>query len=142
MNEYETRCTHNLAETCVESLTVAQLLERAGHEGDLLAELLPMKLTYGPIEGRERLRSAVAALYERQHPKNVLITHGAIGANHFVHTTLIEPGDRVVSVLPTYQQHYAIPESLGADVRIHRLREENAWLPDLAELTDLVSTLR
>jgi aspartate/methionine/tyrosine aminotransferase len=98
-----------------------------------------MKLTYGDIEGSPRLRSAVAGLYERQEASNVLITHGAIGANHLVHHTLVEPGDTVVSVLPTYQQHYSIPASLGADVRILRLREQNAWLPDLDELRAHVS---
>lgn len=145
MNEYETRCTYNLAETCVESLTIGALLELAagpdgrGDPGDLLEQLLPMKLTYGAIEGSDRLRAAVAALYEQQGIANVLIAHGAIGANHLVHLTLVEPGDRVVSVLPTYQQHYSIPESIGADVRILRLREENAWLPDLDELRDHVS---
>ena len=30
MNRYETRCDWNLAETCIESLTVAQLLDLAG----------------------------------------------------------------------------------------------------------------
>lgn len=134
MNEFETRCTHNLAETCVESLTVAELLALGGYGDRLLDELLPLKLTYGAIEGSERLRSAVAALYATQRPESVLIAHGAIGANHLVHMTLIEPGDRVVSVLPTYQQHYSIPESIGAEVRILRLREENSWLPDLDEL--------
>ncbi len=138
MNEYETRCAYNLAETCVESLTIAQLLDLVGYTGDLRDELLPMKLTYGAIEGSERLRAAVAALYDQQTPANTLITHGAIGANHLVHMTLVEPGDRVVSVLPTYQQHYAIPESIGADVRILRLREDNAWLPDLDELREHV----
>jgi len=137
MNEYETRCTYNLAETCADSLSVAQLLELAGHGDGLLDELLPIKLTYGAIEGTDRLRSAVAALYEQQGTGNVLIAHGAIGANHLVHLTLVEPGDRVISVLPTYQQHYSIPESIGADVRILRLREENAWLPDLDELAAL-----
>lgn len=138
MNEYETRCTYNLAETCVESLTIAHLLNLAGHTGDLMDQLLPMKLTYGPIEGSDRVRAAVAALYEKQSISNVLITHGAIGANHLVHLTLVEPGDRVVSVLPTYQQHYSIPESIGADVKILPLREENAWLPDLNELRNQV----
>jgi len=138
MNEYENHCTYNLAETCVESLTVEELLALTGHQGTLMAELLPMKLTYGAIEGSDRLRSAIAALYDRQGAENVLITHGAIGANHLVHLTLVEPGDRVVPVVPAYQQHYSIPESIGADVRILRLREENGWLPDLDELRDLV----
>jgi aspartate/methionine/tyrosine aminotransferase len=136
MNEWETRCSWNLAETCVDSLTVEELLGLAGTP-DLLDELLPMRLGYGAIEGSDRLRDAIAALYEGQARANTIVTHGAIGANHLVHATLVEPGDRVVSVLPTYQQHYSIPESIGADVRILRLREELGFLPDLDELRDL-----
>jgi aspartate/methionine/tyrosine aminotransferase len=139
MNQYETQCAYNLAETCVESLTVAQLLEIAGKRDVILGELLPLKLTYGAIEGSERLRGNVAALYTRQKIENVTITHGAIGANALVYATLVEPGDRVISVLPTYQQHCSIPESLGADVQIHRLREENGFLPDLDAIERLLT---
>ena len=139
MNQYETQCAYNLAETCVESLTVAQLLDLAGKRDAILDELLPLKLTYGAIEGSERLRSNIASLYTRQKPENVTITHGAIGANALVYATLVEPGDRVISVLPTYQQHYSIPESLGADVQVHKLREENGFLPDLDEIARLIT---
>jgi aspartate/methionine/tyrosine aminotransferase len=137
MNEYETRCEWNLAETCVASLTVAELLELAGHTESLADELMRMRLTYGEIEGSERLRTAIAALYERQSPHDVTVTHGAIGANHLAYLTLVEPGDRVVSVVPNYQQHYSIPESIGADVRTLRLREEDGYLPDLDALRAL-----
>ncbi|WP_374369167.1 aminotransferase [Dongia sp.] len=137
MNKYETQCALNLAETCVESLTIAELLEMAGKTGTILAELLPLKMTYGAIEGSERLRSAIASLYAGQKIHNITVTHGAIGANALVHETLVEPGDRVISVLPTYQQHYSIPASYGADVQILKLREENGFLPDLDELRRL-----
>ena len=139
MNRYENHCELNLAETCVESLTVAELLDMAGKRDDILAELLPMKLTYGAIEGSERLRGLIAGMYEEQAPGNVVVTHGAIGANALVHETLVEPGDRVISVLPTYQQHYSIPESFGADVQILKLAEEHGFLPDLAELRRLAT---
>lgn len=139
MNKYETQCAWNLAETCVESLTVAQLLEMAGKANVILEELLPLKLTYGAIEGSERLRGLVAGLYETQKNENVTITHGAIGANALVHETLVEPGDRVISVLPTYQQHYSIPASYGADVQILKLRQEYGFLPDLVELRRLAT---
>jgi len=43
----------------------------------------------------------------------------------------------VISVVPTYQQHYSIPASIGADVRHLQLREENGFLPDLEELRAL-----
>jgi aspartate/methionine/tyrosine aminotransferase len=140
MNEYETRCTYNLAETCVESLTVAQLLDITGARETYADDLLGMHLTYGEIEGSERLRTAIAGLHSRQSPANVLVTHGAIGANALVHQALVEPGDRVVTMVPTYQQHYSIPASIGADVRLLRLREENGFLPDMDELRALVGS--
>ncbi|ARN80948.1 aminotransferase [Methylocystis bryophila] len=136
---YENDCELNLAETCVEPLTLGELIKIAGKEDALLGEILPMKLTYGAIDGSERLRANVASLYEKQQAENVLITHGGIGANALVYETLVEPGDRVISVLPTYQQHYSIPESMGAKVDILRLREENAFLPDLDELRGMIT---
>jgi aspartate/methionine/tyrosine aminotransferase len=139
MDRYEHEARYNLAETCVESLTVDQLLTLTGKQDSIMDELRPMKLTYGAIEGSDRLRANIAALYDHQTPKNILVTHGAIGANALVYETLIEPGDRVIAVLPTYQQHYSIPESHGADVHTLTLREENGFLPDLDELRTLAS---
>ena len=98
-----------------------------------------MKLTYGAIEGSDRLRAAIAALYDGVSMENVLVTHGAIGANKLVHETVVEPGDRVISVQPTYQQHYSIPASYGADVQVLTLRRENGYLPDLDELRTLAT---
>jgi aspartate/methionine/tyrosine aminotransferase len=143
MNERETTCRYNLAETCVDSVTVDELLALAGRDAaSLAAELAPMRLGYGAIEGSERLRAAIAALYGSATADAVLVTHGAIGANHLVYEALVEPGDIVVSITPTYQQHTAIPASLGAEVRELRLREQDGWLPDLDELARLAAGAR
>lgn len=139
MNAYENECAYNLAETCVESLTVGELLELAGCREQALADILSMKLTYGAIEGSERLRALIAGLYEKQQAENIVTAHGAIGANHLVIETLTEPDDEVISVLPTYQQHYSIPEAFGATVRILPLRAENGFLPDVDELKSLIT---
>ena len=138
MNEWETKCEFNLAETCVESLTIDQLFQITGKNKKDLSEILSLKMTYGEIKGSDRLRKAIAALYEKQTLENVLVTHGTIGANMLVHKTLVDSGDRVVSIVPTYQQHFSIPKSIGADVHFLKLREENNWLPDLDELKRLV----
>lgn len=138
MNLYENHCTHNLAETCVHSLGLGELLELCGDREALLAELCEMQLTYGDIEGSDRLLGAVAALYQTAQPENVAITHGAIGANAIVMLTLVEPGDHVISVLPTYQQLYSIPESIGAEVELLQLREEDGWLPNVERLRAMV----
>ncbi len=139
MNEWETKCEWNLAETCVESLTIGELLKLAGKNDTDLSELLAMKMTYGAIEGSDRLRRAIAALYEKQTVENIIVTHGTIGANMLVHKTLVDRGDRVVAVVPTYQQHYSIPASIGADVHQLKLREEDGFLPDLEALRTLVT---
>ncbi len=140
MNRWETSCRYNLAETCVDSVTVEELLEIAGMDPESLTnELLPMRLTYGAITGSDRLRTAIACLYDSTEADDVLVTHGAIGANALVYQALVEPGDVVVSVVPTYQQHTAIPESLGAEVRTLVLREEDGWLPGTDELHRLAA---
>ena len=59
MNEWETRCDWNLAETCVESLTINDLLTLVGKTEASLAELLPLKMTYGDIEGSVPLLSLI-----------------------------------------------------------------------------------
>ena len=138
MNAYETRCRYNLAETCVESLTLAQLLALAGKRESILDELLPLKLTYGAIEGSDRLRDAVAALYATRARHDVMIAHGAIGANSLVYQALVEPGDHVVAIVPNYQQHYSIPESLGARVQKLPLRAADGFMPDLDALRRMV----
>lgn len=134
MNAYENDAKFNLAETCVDSITIAELLALAGKNDTALSDLLPMRMGYGAIEGSDRLKSAICGLYDRQAAANVIVTHGTIGANHLVHTALVEPGDVVVAVVPTYQQHYSIPESCGADMRLVWLKPENGFLPDLEEL--------
>jgi len=137
MNEWELKCDWNLAETCVDSLTLAELLKLAGKSEADLSELLPMRLGYGAIEGSDRLRNAICSLYDSQEAENVVVTHGTIGANMLVHKTLVAAGDRVVAIVPTYQQHYSIPASIGADVQPLKLREENSFMPDLDELRAL-----
>lgn len=139
MNEWETRCTHNLAETCVASITIQELLSLSGLNESALSDLLPMKLTYGDIEGSTRLRAAIAALYETQAIQDITVTHGTIAANMLVHKALVGSGDRVISVVPTYQQHYSIPASIGAQVTTLRLREEDQFLPDLDRLRELAT---
>jgi len=101
--------------------------------------MLPLKLTYGAIEGSERLRTAIAALYASRAPGEVLVAHGAAGANALVYAALIEPADRVVAIVPTYQQHVSIPESLGAEVVRLPLQADAGYQLDLDALERLVA---
>ena len=140
MDDYETKCKYNLAETCIDSLTVREIVEIAGLDiAEYMNELADTRLTYSYIGGSPELLDGIASLYsDLIEPKHIIPMHGAIGANHHILMTLIDPSDNMVSVMPTYQQHYSIPESIGAEVRILNLNLENHFLPDIDKLKDLV----
>ena len=134
-NKYEHKAVYDLADTCVESLSINELLSLTGGN---IEEVFSRKLNYGDIHGSLRLKNAICTMYKKQASDNITITHGAIGANQLVMLSLIDCGDKVVSIIPTYQQHYSIPKSIGAEVKTLILKEENDWLPDLEELEKLV----
>ncbi|MBR3178325.1 MAG: aminotransferase class I/II-fold pyridoxal phosphate-dependent enzyme, partial [Clostridia bacterium] len=135
MNENEQNAVYNIAETCVDSLSLGALLDLCETDREsFLNGLCAPRLTYGDIEGSPILKKGISKLYQSIQPDEILTTHGAIGANHHVFYSLVEPGDRVVSVIPTYQQLYSIPEAFHADTKLIRLLPENGFLPDLKEL--------
>ncbi len=140
MNTYEMGASFNIAETCVDSVSMDELFSLTDTDPqEFWQSFGSRRLTYGWIQGRPGLREGICGLYENLQPDELVLTHGASGANHHLFYTLLEPGDRVVCVTPTYQQLYSIPESYGADVKLLPLREENGFLPDPAELEKLVS---
>jgi len=140
MNAYEESARYNIAETCVDSISVRELLRLCGiDEAGFLEELCSRRLTYGDILGAPALKQGICGLYRTLQPDEIVTTHGAAGANHHLFYSLIEPGDRVISVMPTYQQLYSIPASLGAEVLPLVLRSENDWLPDTDELRSMAA---
>ena len=140
MNEYEVGARYNIAETCVDSVSLDELFDLAGEsKDDFLSAFSARRLTYGDIWGSDALRGGICKLYHTVKPEEVVPTHGAAGANHHVFCSLISAGDCVVSIMPTYQQLYSIPESIGAEVAIMQLKQENNYLPDLDELKALVT---
>ena len=140
MNAWEVGAKYNIAETCVDSISMNDLFELIGEDKtEFLNRLCARRLSYGDIEGLPEFRKGVCGLYKTLNIENIVPTHGASGANHHVFYSLISPGDRVVSIMPTYQQLYSIPESYGADVQILHLSKENNYLPDLEKLRRLVT---
>jgi aspartate/methionine/tyrosine aminotransferase len=137
MNAYEHKAELNLAETCVDPFTLREFLALMNRE-DFLEELRDIKLTYGFIEGSPDLRQGIAGLYHHMKPEDILVTGGAIGANFLVFYSLVEPGDTIISIFPAYQQLYSVPKSLGAKVKLLTLREDDQWLPDNDEFSELV----
>ena len=96
-DEHEDRARYNIAESCARPLGLDELLRIAG------TGLRPdVRLGYQPSTGRADLRAAIADLYPRADPVNVLVTVGAIEANFLALTALCGPGDRAVAVSYTH----------------------------------------
>lgn len=155
MDAYETTPgVLNIAETCACSISISQLADFHSKSKDGLAPPVvdfSTPMTYGAIRGSDELRRNITALYPEERgegdndgasgslvPEDVIVTPGAIAANHLVLYTLVGPGDHVVCVFPTYQQLYTIPETLGAEVSLWKLKAEDRYVPDVAELEKLI----
>lgn len=140
MNAFEAGATYNIAETCVSSISLNDLFSITGTDKQsFLNAFCERRLTYGSIEGDPLFKSGICKLYKSLQPEKIISTHGAAGANYHVFCSLIAQGDKIVSVMPTYQQLYSIPEALGAEVSRLQLKRENGYLPDLNELRELVT---
>lgn len=140
LNPIDEIAKYNLGASCVKAFQLDEFLKFIGEDVDKFfnEHIRPMSLHYGHFFGMDRLLQALSKLYRDVKPKQILTAHGGTGANNLVIIELVEPTDNVVAFVPNYQQHYSIPESLGAKVRLLILKEENKYLPDLDELRELV----
>ena len=83
MNKYEDDARYNIAETCVESLKIGELLDIASVERDaFFGKLAETKLTYEAIHGSVGLREDIKKLYHKNKTiDNFIVTNGGIGVN-------------------------------------------------------------
>ena len=115
LNVWENDAIYDIAGSSIASMTLEEILNlNPSKKDDLVAELLQKKMNYGWIEGSPEFKEEVAKLYQNVHQSQILQTNGATGANFLALYALIEKGDHVVSLYPTYQQLYDIPRSFGA----------------------------
>lgn len=145
MDANETKAKYNIAETCCASISINDLVGLSDKKDMQPADLIDLSAIqdYGEIRGDSELKANLSRLYSTKvgtalSPDQVLITPGAIAANHLVLYSLVGPGDHVVCHYPTYQQLYSIPESLRAEVDLWKSNPENKWLPDIEDLKSMV----
>ncbi|WP_338208941.1 aminotransferase [Lactiplantibacillus paraxiangfangensis] len=139
LNEHEREATTDISQSSVSALTMAEVTALDGQDGQqFYQQLNQMRLDYGWIEGSPEFKQLVSGLYDQVPAENVLQTNGATGANQLAIYSLIEPGDHVIALYPTYQQLYDIPKSLGATVDYWHIRETHNWMPDIDELKSLI----
>jgi hypothetical protein len=122
-SRYENTVRCNLSDSGVLPFTFAEFCA--------FADVDPgeVRFGYGCTEGTGGLRERVAALYSGAGPEHVLVTTGSAEANFLTLWRLVEPGDRVVIVEPTYGQTPGLAAGLGAKVVSLRLEEAHGWQP-------------
>jgi len=145
MDKYEVSAKYNIAETCCASISIEELASLSEDKTVKAADILDLSAVqnYGEIRGSTAIRSNLSRLYSSKVGtplplNNILITPGAIAANHLVLYALVKPGDHVICHYPTYQQLYTVPASLGAEVELWRSKADNKWLPDFDELKAMI----
>lgn len=140
MDRYETGISNNMGETCCDSLSIDAIAKLADVSADeLLQNLAQTKLVYGHITGSPELKQGIVALYNELganiQSDEIVITNGAIGANFLTFYSVVDPGDYVICVDPTYQQLSSLPSLFSSgNMDKFPLEFEDNYLPDLEKL--------
>jgi capreomycidine synthase len=88
--------------------------------------------------GSPDLRTAIGNRWCNGNAERVMATNGSSEANYLIMHSLLNPGDEVVVLDPSYQQLYSIAETIGCKLKHWRLRFENSFRPDLGEARHLI----
>jgi aspartate/methionine/tyrosine aminotransferase len=133
-HEFTTR--YMLSSSDCQSRTVGELLEL---EPDAHERLLNQWCGYTESLGAPELREAIAGLYERTGPDDVVVASCAEEGILLVHHALLKPGDHAIVETPCYESALALARSTGADVSPWRRRFDDGWRHDLDELERLMT---
>ena len=133
--KYEFTTRYMLSSSDCESRTIGDLLAlEPGAHDDLLAHWCG----YTESQGAPWLREAVAALYERIDPADVLIVDSAEEGIFLAYHALLGPEDHAVVETPCYQSALDLARSTGAAVSEWRRGYGDGWALHLDELERLV----
>ena len=129
---WEFRAEMLLCASDVEGWPMRELLELADDDGR--RRWADLRLGYTESPGDPALRAAIAGLYERVSPDEVLIFSGAEEAIFAIHNVLLGPGDHALVVRPAYQSLAEVARAAGAEVTRVDLREADGWRLDPDEV--------
>jgi aspartate/methionine/tyrosine aminotransferase len=130
---YEFTTRYMLSSSDCESRSIGELLEL---EPDAGPRLLDTWCGYTESAGSPELRAAIAALYERIDPEEVIVTSCAEEGIFLVHHAVLGPGAHAIVETPCYESALELARSTGADVSCWHRSYEARWAHDLDALED------
>ena len=113
-----------------------QFIRQAGIDSIAAGELF---YTYnlGIPSLREALAQYVSRLHRPRTPEEIAVTSSGVQALMLASQLLLDPGDRVVEVVPLWPNLQEIPKILGARVETVALRfSPSGWILDIQRLLD------
>lgn len=120
--KYEFQSPYLLCCSDCEALTLQELLAAA--DEDSLSRWSDLKLSYTESQGLPALREAIAALYERVTPEQLVVCVPEEGV-YLAMRVLLQPGDKVVATYPGYQSLHELAATCGCSI--------SHWEPKPAE---------
>jgi len=132
---YEFTTELMLSSSDCESVAVADLLAL---EPDARERLEALRLGYTEVPGSPELRAAIAALYERTSPDDVVSLAAAEEGIFVVEHAVLGPGAHAVVETPCYESALAVARSAGAEVDEWRRTYEDGWEHDVDALERLL----
>jgi len=135
--KWEFKASYLMCCSDCETRTVREIM------GERIDELLDLRLGYTEVRGAESLRLAIAQeFYTTMTKDDIAVFTGAEEAIYCAMSTL-EPGDRVVCLLPAYQSLFACAQARGVDVSFITLTERSgSWSLDLDALEETLKGKR
>jgi capreomycidine synthase len=136
LRDYYFNCTFDISCSGVESFSFGELrdiLQLTQSEMD--------RVVFRDSEslGALGLRKAIADRWGDGRVDCVMATHGSSEAQFLVMNALLQQGDEVVILDPSYQPLYSIAESIGCRLRPWCLRFEEGFKPDVEEAKRLIN---
>lgn len=133
-SKYEFEVDFNLADSGVQPVILKELLTSL----EISERLRDIPLHYPCVNGTPRLRETIANLYAASS-SNVLVTVGAAEANSIALQTLLNPGDELIAMEPSYRQLWGIAKNLGCSMIPFHLDPNNNWHAALDEIEQAVT---
>ncbi len=94
-------------------------------------------ITYSPANGNAELIKIISEM-NNVSTQEVLMTNGAIEAIFLTQMALMNKGDKLITVKPTYPALYQVAQDLGVEVIDWKLDFKNNFIPNLVDLENLV----
>ena len=135
---YENQVDYNLSESGVTPLRLGDLVAEPAARDALMRE----GLRYTQSNGTAELRDLVASQYPGATRDQVQITNGGAEANYITTWNLVEPGNEVVFMVPSYMQTWGLVRAFGATVKEWPLIPPTAsdgWRVDVDALDRMVT---